>query len=221
MAYSQAKLNKNLYPVSFFHFGKKILNLYLVEGRLENFGYSLYWDHEDNSLQHNMSSREVFNILSNLTEEYNIHLDLKISDTIFDTPEIEDKLKEKIEKDPFCEKQKTIYEGQSPYQQKLAKRQKLELTKKAIKLKTNPETFEVLTECLKNIAAEKSEFTVDDLRFKYEHLENKPIIYFPNVFCSVIKKCKEKGIIKAVEGKTTPSQRKDNRSRRLQVYTAS
>ncbi len=55
-----------LTPVAEFKIGERTLSLYTVKGYMPSENYSLYWNDEQNPLQHNMNDWEVFKALENL-----------------------------------------------------------------------------------------------------------------------------------------------------------
>lgn len=58
-----------LSPVNYFIINGRVLNLYYVANRPHSAAFSLYWDDEQNPVQHGMTHLEVFNIIAGLLNE--------------------------------------------------------------------------------------------------------------------------------------------------------
>ena len=68
--YPETMFNYNVMkPISHYNIKGRWLSVYWVEGRTESAPYSVYWDDENNPIQHNMSDREVFNLLEDIINE--------------------------------------------------------------------------------------------------------------------------------------------------------
>lgn len=55
-----------LHPEAEFKIGDRMLSLYTVQGRTPSAPYSLYWNDEQNPIQHEMTAWEVFKALESL-----------------------------------------------------------------------------------------------------------------------------------------------------------
>ena len=62
--------NKVMHPVNRFFINGKWLNLYTVRGRTPSTQFSLYWQDEQNPVQHAMNTFEVFAVLADLLRPY-------------------------------------------------------------------------------------------------------------------------------------------------------